>query len=262
MMKKLSSLINKVEMFEKLAVYGSRSVYLQTLAQAPNLDEALNQFSDSIHSWLSGSGRAVGIPVSLRGAVQVLSTALQTGTSDVKTVQKIYSAAKTLSDSSGLTGSAKAEWDSLVAPAASAVVSAASAGGTDLPSPETIDMGEAPATMPSFPKRLQRKLNDILVDPVTKMSLISYLTEDGLLGPATKRALDKFRAIFTPLPAGTPLATVTNVLDKYIPGSSKPAVDVAKLNGDLTNDSEESWLNKKPAVNVQELNRISPLPKI
>jgi len=261
MMKKLSSLINKVEMFEKLAVYGSRSVYLQTLAQAPNLDEALNQFNDSIHSWLSGSGRSVGIPASLRGAVQVLSTALQTGTSDVKTVQKIYSAAVALSDSSSLNGLAKSEWDSLVAPAASAVAAASSAGSDEL-HPKTIDMGETPATVPSFPKRLQRKLNDILVDPVTKMSLISYLAEDGLLGPSTKKALDKFRAIFTPLPAGTPLSTVTNVLDRYIPGSSKPAVDVAKLNGDNATDSEESWLNRSPSVNVPELNRISPLPKI
>ena len=249
-MKKLSSLINQVEMFEKLAVYGSRSVFLKSLAQANDLSSALESFVNSIHEFVNKGG--IVIP-ELQNHVKTLSDAFEAGTSDPKTLQSIHQAA-TIISTSGLLGSA--------GKAAGAVAAATLSG--EVPD-QTFDFRAPAQSAPSFPKRLQRKLNDVLVDPATGLSLSPYLKEDGILGPDTKRSLDKFRAIVQ-LPVGTSISTITNVLENFIPGSEKPAVNVDKLNEGnpyLSNDdSESAALKRDPAVDVSKLNRISPLPKL
>lgn len=151
-MKELKSLLKKVEVFEKLALYGDRRSFLKSIAQmdpsAINTNEnsnqviqAINDLNNSIQSWIKNSaerqsdlpgGMIAGLPQGMRTPAEVMRKATISDSNvssdmfNIDTYSKIYLAARNLAAVANLGDmgdNAKKAWMTNVFPKASNVIS-------------------------------------------------------------------------------------------------------------------------------------------
>lgn len=137
-MSKYNTLVNKLEAFEKLAKFGNRSEFLQSLAQenvnvGDKLKDAVKLLYSSIQNYIKTSadrqgdvpGRPeAGLPAGVRNAVQVLVSTMRNDSYDVDSLPALKNAVKDLMNTANLGNigqSAASAWAKLVFPQASYV---------------------------------------------------------------------------------------------------------------------------------------------
>lgn len=137
-MSKYNTLTSKLDAFEKLAKFGSRSEFLQSLAQenvnvGDKLKDAVKSLYNSVQNWIKNSaerqtdvpGRPeAGLPAGVRSAVQVLISTMKNDLFDIDSLPTLKNAVKSLMNASNLgnlgQGAANA-WTKSVFPQASYV---------------------------------------------------------------------------------------------------------------------------------------------
>jgi hypothetical protein len=142
-MGKFSSLVKKVELFEKLSLYGDRSSFLKAIGQDASdslqpvndmLAGTVNSLAGAIQNWIANyaekqpdvaGGAIAGLPPQMRNPVQVIRAAAANKTFDIDTLPSIGTAARDLAavNNLGNMGSnAKNAWMKLVFPVASRLI--------------------------------------------------------------------------------------------------------------------------------------------
>lgn len=195
-MKKIdtSALVKKVDLFEKLAVYGDRGSFLKALAQDSNTDPKVKSIIQQIQALLRGAN------VTDDSITNPISNALIGNVVDVAAV-----ASATMRAATKLSGVGQADtssklfnlWKELMH-VSTGLGNSSSEPGEEVP--ESIKRPEeaAPALQgkthgyPTIDKEEQRALGKILT--IEGMGL--PLEADGAFGPKTKAALQAFKQKF------------------------------------------------------------------
>jgi hypothetical protein len=136
-MSKYNTLLSKLEAFEKIAKFGDRASFLQSLAQqnvdvSAKLKAAASALYSSILNWVNTSGerqndvpgKPAGLPAAMRTPVQALLSTIKSGSYDLDSLPVLDNAVKQLMNVSNLgnTGKAAADaWVKAVFPQASYV---------------------------------------------------------------------------------------------------------------------------------------------
>lgn len=136
-MSKYNSLFDKVEAFEKIAVFGNRSSFLEALSQEfssveAQLAPAVTNLYNAVQSWIKSNaevqsdvpGRSPGLPAGMRNPFQILISIFRNKTYDLDTLPVLKNAVKNLMTVSNLGNAganAVSSWNRIVFPQASHV---------------------------------------------------------------------------------------------------------------------------------------------
>lgn len=143
-MSKHSSLVKQIEAFEKLAKFGNRSNFLESLAQDNQLVPAVKALYNSIINWVNTSGERqsdlpgkpeAGLPAGMRQPVQNLIALMKSNSYDLDNLPSLNQTVKNLlnvSNLGNLGAAAQSAWMKSVFPQASYVQDLASAQLTNL----------------------------------------------------------------------------------------------------------------------------------
>jgi hypothetical protein len=114
-MSKYNTLLSKLEAFEKIAKFGDRASFLQSLAQenvdvSAKLKDAANSLYKSILNWVNTSGekqsdvpgKPAGLPAAMRSPVQVLLSTIKNNSYDLDTLPALNGAVKQIMNVSNL----------------------------------------------------------------------------------------------------------------------------------------------------------------
>lgn len=243
-MKKLSALIKKIDVFEKLASeVGTRKNFLRKISQdasgladTSGAKSAARQLTKAIQQFFSKPELANQLPSNIRSAANnIRALSEQEGSLSQEQLSSLLQLAKSMNyvpsfpasqDPAGV----KAQWDGLVLSNVRALLSAVGSSlnvtqdttVTERPT-ETVTQPAKPAAQKAFPKPLQSKLNQI----VSVEGLGAPITVNGLWTKETARALNQFKAKHAPDALG--FQDTIEVLRNYHPGYNAPAVDPSKL---------------------------------
>lgn len=240
-MKKLGSLLKKIEVFEKLAnEASSKQNFLKRLAQEASGLETLDtsgassaakSLTKAVHQFFSSG---VQLPANIRGAVNAIRVLAEKPQLDKADLQQLLSLAKSINyapqfpGTSDPAGTAK-QWTGLVLSNVRNLLSqvgAALSVSVDDTVSETSPIQvvqPTPSAQRPFPKALQQKLNQI----VSVEGLGSPISVNGLWTQETSKALNQFKAKHAPDATG--FKQTVDVLQNYHPGYDKPAVDESQL---------------------------------
>lgn len=217
---KVDALLKQVELFEKIALYGDRKVFLRALAQTPPeqshdvyaaLGNVANQLNSAVQQFISGPaevqtdlpGRIKGLPPAMRGPAGVVRQISEAGVT-AQSALPLYNAAKQLGNLRNLDNASidvKNAWLNSITAAASNVMDvyhkqwlpmagqqaappAEEEGSGTLQLPETQIVGQKPSYDPAAVIQLQNFLNNMLKEQIAAGE-IKALDPDGKLGPLT-----------------------------------------------------------------------------
>lgn len=227
-MSKTNKLVKQSELFERLSIYGNKSSFLARIAQRSDevsddqMKGSIKALNDAVASWVSAHGESqpgvpggrfnAGIPSSLWDASTVVKNLLNVDQYNVDDLAQANQAARSLAavlTFKDMSEDGKKGWAQLVVPAAMNVIDNVAKQQkyiASFPKPEPVEetnqevaVNTAPksqkpaqAPTPTISKELQTKLNNLLVTSGDMLPI----SEDGLLGPQTTKALDKFREVY------------------------------------------------------------------
>jgi hypothetical protein len=231
-------LLNKVSLFERLALYSDRKSFLSAIAQdGPSqimqtenyIRGAVSALSSAIQEWIGSSaerqgdipGRLPGLPIGMRGPVQVINKAARDNNYDAATLPSIREAARSLAAVANLgdmSDDAKNAWMQLVFPKAAQLIDltgkqmknlqdwANQFGPQDTPPAEigsgiltipevTVQGTPPPKGYPSISKADQQALLRFVTEE--GLGFVSPdKMNDGVLGPETRKALELVKDYF------------------------------------------------------------------